>query len=83
MKKDGTRNFYDTELKEMAESPSKKAMEIGRRPPYYLQANKFMDKTRELEYEQAIEELEEMKDEDTKRLLGELGKRIKRWEELD
>ena len=40
MKKDGTRNFYDTELKQMAEHPSERAMEIGRRPPYYLQDKK-------------------------------------------
>lgn len=40
MKKDGTRNFYRTELEMMEERPSKKAMEIGKRPPYYLQANK-------------------------------------------
>ena len=32
-----TQNFYDNELKAMAENPSKKANEIGKRPPYYLQ----------------------------------------------
>jgi hypothetical protein len=40
MRKRSTQNFYENELKMMEERPSKKAMEIGRRPPYYLQANK-------------------------------------------
>lgn len=35
-----TQNFYDNELKAMAKNPSKKAMEIGKRPPYYLEAIK-------------------------------------------
>ena len=59
MRKEGTRNFYDTELKDMAENPSEKAMEIGKRPPYYLQANKFIDNARELAQEQALEEMQE------------------------
>ena len=37
MKKDGTKNFYRTDLEDMEENPSKKAMEIGRRQPYYLE----------------------------------------------
>ena len=40
MRKRSTQNFYENELKMMEERPSKKAMEIGKRPPYYLQANK-------------------------------------------
>lgn len=38
--KSGTQNFYDGELKKMEEMPNEKAMEIGRRPPYYLQVKK-------------------------------------------
>jgi hypothetical protein len=29
-------NFFDGELQYMAEHPNKRAMEIGRREPYYL-----------------------------------------------
>ena len=32
-----TQNFYDSELKAMEENPSKKANEIGKRTPYFLQ----------------------------------------------
>ena len=58
MRKRSTQNFYENELKMMEERPSKKAMEIGKRPPYYLYANKFIDNTRELKQEQAIAEKE-------------------------
>ena len=58
MRKRSTQNFYENELKMMEERPSKKAIEIGKRPPYYLYANKFIDNMRELEQEQAIAEME-------------------------